>query len=211
MEVPTIKMDREEARRRLEAYRAQLRRSADAEYGAVAAGYEALVEGTPVMQFGPAIRNAPRDEKGRPKLALARADRLQVKLRWSSGPILTFDCTKDFRQSVYVDSLLVRQVNMGANHGMRDPQHRYLLTVQGYALVPLVPPEALAAIGGRTYLREHLVLWEVEEWADQPIRAVPDRDPLLLRPLHGDLCAVVASWDLTDLERAVMAGRAGNG
>lgn len=34
------------------------------------------------------------------------------------------------------------------------------------------------------------------------------KDPYLLRPIHGDLCAVVAAWDLTELERSVMAGRA---
>lgn len=26
-------------------------------------------------------------------------------------------------------------------------------------------------------------------------------------PIHGDLCAVVAAWDLTELERAVMVAR----
>lgn len=36
---------------------------------------------------------------------------------------------------------------------------------------------------------------------------VPPTDPLLLRHLHGDLYAVLAAWDLTPLERAVLAGR----
>ena len=45
-----------------------------------------------------------------------------------------------------------------------------------------------------------LILWEAE-WETVP------RDPLLLRHLAGGLYAVMASWDLTPLERAVLKGR----
>lgn len=203
MNVQTIEMDPAVARERLEAYRGALRRSADAEYEAAVAGYEALAEGTPVIQYGEAIRDAPRDEKGRPMLAVARADRTQVRVSWG-GSVVQFDCTVEFRQSVTVSSLLIVDVQMG-----ETSPAVYWRDTLGFALIPMVPPEALAAIGGRSNLRKHLILWEVEEWADRPIQAVPDRDPLLLRPIHGDLCAVVAAWDLTDLERAVMAGRRG--
>ncbi|MGH3300400.1 MAG: hypothetical protein ACRDOK_01755 [Streptosporangiaceae bacterium] len=36
---------------------------------------------------------------------------------------------------------------------------------------------------------------------------VPPRDPALLRWIRGDLWAVVAQWDLTELERAVLSSR----
>jgi hypothetical protein len=201
MNVETITMDPNEARERLKAYRTSLHRSADAEYEAAAAGYQALAEGTPIIQYERALRDAPRDEKGRPMLAIARADRRQVRVNrpFSWGvPRAEFDCTAGFDRSVTEGSLLRITVP--------TEQHRDLRT--GFALVPMVPPHALSAAGGRSKLSEHLILWEVEEWSDTPIGAVPDRDPYLLRPIHGDLCAVVAEWDLTDLERAVMADRA---
>jgi hypothetical protein len=50
----------------------------------------------------------------------------------------------------------------------------------------------------------------VEQWADTRIGARPDRDPYLLRHLHGDAYAVLAEWDLTPLEQLVMTGRRGN-
>jgi hypothetical protein len=31
-------------------------------------------------------------------------------------------------------------------------------------------------------------------------------DPILLRPIGGDLYAVVAQWDLTEIERTIIAG-----
>lgn len=52
------------------------------------------------------------------------------------------------------------------------------------------------------------ILWEVEVWSDTRLGPQADRDPYLLRYLGGDLWMVLGEWDLTDLERAVMAGRA---
>lgn len=70
--------------------------------------------------------------------------------------------------------------------------------LRGYrALVPLIPPNLRPA---RALVR-YVILFEAE-W-----EPVPPTDPLLLRHLHGDLYAVLAAWDLTPLERAVLAGR----
>ena len=44
------------------------------------------------------------------------------------------------------------------------------------------------------------ILWEVEKW-----ELTPPRDPALLRWIGGDLWEVVATWDLTQLERAVLS------
>jgi hypothetical protein len=49
-----------------------------------------------------------------------------------------------------------------------------------------------------------VILWEVEEWAKAPR---PPGDPILLRPLLGDLYTVEAHWDLTDVERLVLGQR----
>jgi hypothetical protein len=48
------------------------------------------------------------------------------------------------------------------------------------------------------------VLWE----ADWKVHPVPPGDPALLKHIGGDLYAVVAVWDLTPLEQAVLAARA---
>jgi len=63
----------------------------------------------------------------------------------------------------------------------------------GRALVPPMPPavRTLAA-------KDDLILWEAE-WRD-----VVARDPVLLRPFDGDVYELVAAWDLTDLERAIL-------
>ncbi len=65
------------------------------------------------------------------------------------------------------------------------------------AVVPLVP----AALRPRASLTNYDILWDAV-WSPEP-----PRDPLLLRHLAGALYAVVAHWDLSPLERAVLRGR----
>jgi hypothetical protein len=198
MNIQMIQMDRNEAAERLAAYRTSLRRSADDEYAAAVAGYETLAAGTPIVHVTDVIRQAPRDAQGRPLIAIARADRRHLAFSWH-GHQACFD-TRARSDRVPNESLLFLRIRMGDWPG----ESRWL---QGYALVPMVPPHAVAAARGRTNLREHIVMWEVERWADRPIQAQPDRDPLLLRRVHGDLFAVVAQWDLTELERMIMTTR----
>lgn len=72
------------------------------------------------------------------------------------------------------------------------------------AMVPIVPPQHRPAAA--TTLASHLVLWEVENWTwTQP--PLPPGDPALLRHVGGDIYAVLATWDLTELERLVLSGR----
>ncbi len=69
--------------------------------------------------------------------------------------------------------------------------------------MPLIPPHLRPADAYRNY---H-ILWECNEW-----RRVAPSDPLLLKHITGHVYAVVAQWDLTEIERAIMnaALRRGN-
>ena len=68
------------------------------------------------------------------------------------------------------------------------------------AMIPHVPPSLRPAHS----LRNYAILFEVDEWARVPR---PPSDPALLKHLGGDLYAVLAVWDLTPLEQAVLMGR----
>ena len=211
MDVPTLTMPRDEALAKLEAYRESTRRRADAEHAAAVEAYRALADGTPLLSLQDAFRNLVElntespgegfDDKWRPAVAVARADRRQVEFSWSRTT-LTFDAHRYGGRS---SDTLVRRVDVGVECPTERPW-----TTTGYALVPMIPAEVRNAMSGR--VRDHFVLWEVEAWSDRRIRAEPDRDPLLLRPIGDpattDLYAVVAEWDLTEVERFVMRSRA---
>lgn len=72
------------------------------------------------------------------------------------------------------------------------------------AMVPIVPPKHRPA--GASTLGSYLVLWEVDDWVWTKIPQPPG-DPALLRRLGGDIYAVLATWDLTELEKLVLSGR----
>jgi hypothetical protein len=192
MNVPTITMEPKAAQAKLEAYQAYLRRRADEEYQKAAEGYAALATGKPLLNLADAFTTAGLHQDGRPKLAIARADRRQVRMIWRQGAFW-FNALKNPHQSNYSGDLIVIVPFDRPRSGW----------IEGYSLVPMVP----ADVRPPESLKNFFVLWEVEQWADRPLIAIPDRDPCLLRHLAGDLYIVEAEWDLTPLERAIMAGR----
>jgi hypothetical protein len=208
MNVATITMDEEEARAKLDEYRSGLALRDDDEYERLVKAYTALAKGSPLLVLSQVIAKAPRDERLRPRLAIARADRFQVHyLRERNGRQETFSTRRTWRERSL--DTLVRAPEV-AGFTPAYPQSQYGpteqwrdSTIEGYALVPIVPP----AVRGRRALHTHFVLFEVERWADQPIRAQADRDPYLLAKIGEDLYAVVGEWDLTDIERAIMSDR----
>jgi hypothetical protein len=211
MNVPTITMPRDEAQARLDEYYESVSRRADAEHEAAVQAYEALAAGTPLLSLQQAFRRLFEleeatpgtgfDEKHRPRIAVARADRQQVRFRWN-GTRFNFDTSKNWGDYPQ----LIRNVDVG----QQRPRGTNPI---GYALVPMIPADVRNRMSERGLggPRKHFILWDVEAWSDRRIEAEPDRDPLLLLPIGDaattDLYAVVDEWDLTEVERYIMLGR----
>jgi hypothetical protein len=73
-------------------------------------------------------------------------------------------------------------------------------------VAPDVPPRILMLIPKSHTLKPYHVLWEVENqeaWEESR----PPKDPILLKRLTGPFWAVIGTWRLTKLERAVLRGR----
>lgn len=202
MNVPLITMPKDEAAEQLREYRRALHKRADAEYQAVARGLSALANGTPILSLQQAIAAGGFDAKGRPNLAVARADRGQVRMWWERNQA-HFDTS---RGTAGAGPSMRRTVELErpetATHGGSwwGPS--------GYALVPMIPAAVRNSV--RYSPAQCFILFEVEQWSDTPLGVRPDRDPYLLRHLHGDAYAVLAEWDLSEIERLVMAGRRDN-
>lgn len=193
MDTPLIEMPVEDAKMKLDAYRSQLRRRADEEYEAAERGYAALAAGRPLINLTDAFEHAGLGEDHRPKLAIARADRKQVCFRRYPN-LLRFDARKNPNHyNQYITTLII-DVPYTTRTGYGS---------DGYALVPMVPADVRPNVA----MNGCFVLWEVEKWSDSPISAPAPFDPYLLQHIVGDLYAVLAEWDLTELERAIMSGR----
>lgn len=212
MDVHQIEMPREEALEKLQAYKKRLSKmkgralasEIGQEYQAAMEGYKALAAGTALIDLDEIFEACPCDEQGRPMMAIGRADRKQIYMEWEgwSDRIRFIDEANRYSRLAQ-DSLLQRSVLMGRGHGQTD-LNGYRKTLSGYSLIPMIPADVRPA---QCDLSKSLILWEVEKWADQRLRSTPDRDPFLLKPIGGSLYAVIAQWDLTDLERSIMKRR----
>lgn len=210
MELATaVAMDKAEAAQAAARYRGAFRETAEEPYRRIAEGYEALAEGVPLIDLPAAIRAGGADDAGRPRLAVCRANARVcfLDVSWPSSDGLSTVIFRADDPDTRAQANMVRVTELpGLQHFSRWPPVG--------ALVPLVPPEhrprgARGAWRGRLLgLRNYHVLWEVEEagWQPRTVRRRYARDPALLRHVDGDLYAVLAVWEVTELERLVLEG-----
>lgn len=197
MDLTTITIPEEEAKARLAEYEAVVRAERTAEDEAIAAGYRAASRGLSVVMLSEVFAAGGWFPDGLPRLAIARADATECWVRVSGW-------NGERRSVLFADD--ERATNLGALVGrhtvrvsMPAPENVDRGRWRARTIVPLIPPRHRPK---RSRLRTHHVLWEVEAWDP-----TPPRDPALMRHIRGDLWAVVATWDLSPLERAVLSQR----
>lgn len=207
MNLPTIEMDRTEARQKFLDYRRDVRQRHDDEMEEIMRGYKALASGKQLIQLSEvmsragvtAVHTRRYGTIAIPRFAICRADERLCTIELRTDGSATFCGYREEEAMAW-----------GAPH--RSNLRRVLVPRGTFeivtsvsignlnAMVPIVPPH----LKPKSHLRNFHILWEAEWRERRP--AVP-RDPALLRRIGGDLFAVVAIWDLTELERAVLAGR----
>lgn len=181
MQVEQLRVDPEKARELWQKYQSHRvhQTPADAEIAAI---YKRIAQGKTVIRALESIRSAGLGADGCPKLAISRADMPLCYWRPTSNK-----CTFGER---YGRSRSRKTIAMDWP-GLQSPKW------EAEAVVPLIPVH----LRPRRGIENYHILWEAEWTKRYPV------DPYLLRRFGGDAWLVVAAWDLTDVERAVMAGR----
>lgn len=185
MQVATITMEQEKAREAYAQYKQAVRENrANAQDRAIMLGYRALTKGKTLVNIADAIRQGDLDELGRPRLAIGRADWEQSYFRrpWSGSNRLRFSANS---------SPSGREITINIPWWNGPVQ---LSKDIWRAPTPHIPPSIRPAGD----LTKYWILWEAA-WDAVPV------DPWLLQRIDGMLFVVLAAWDLTELERAVLA------
>ena len=226
MDLATVEIPRHDARERAVEYARQAKRERDpraaTELEEIARAYRyAAAEGTPLISLSTTIRAGGtmtrtlvtykgRPEEKRTHYALPRLAIVPADARFAYTNGVREDGYVEFVDRLYPsDNLRRGRIDVDAQLRLEDHQSPAgrLGAWDGRAwgaLVPIVPPRHRPR--RNTALRNYHVLWEVDDW--QWMEAPkPPVDPALLKHLGGDIYAVVATWDLTELERLVLAGR----
>lgn len=190
MNLTTLEITSEEATAGLAEYTERLRSERTREDEAIAMAYRAAKRGHKIIMLPEVIRAGGFFDSGHPRLAIMRADALACWVR------------SDGRSLIYGDEEWCR--NNGALVGEHSVRVRSVRDETKWmdrrgTVVPSIPPRHRPR---RNRLHLFHILWEVEAWD-----LTPPSDPALVRHLRGDAWSVIATWDLTELERAVLSGR----
>lgn len=165
--------------------------------------YNQLKCGRKVIDINKVMKRGGTFDTGEPRLAILRADYDVVYLNYDKDGTVTmkiwndwgFRKTIDFRfRDIFPaldDELCDFRKNWEGKTFRKDYIHRK-------TIAPKIP----ASLRPKGRLSNYWILWEVEEW-----KPVPPIDPYLLRRLTPNMFVVVAGWNLTELERAAIAGR----
>ena len=197
MNLPTIEMKQDEARQAFRDYRQAVRSAktsvVNSEDAQIARAYKALAEGKKIVNLDEAFAQAGYDDVGRPRLAVSRADHQQIVLgqrhNWITGrDVLDFEMGP---------AHLIGNWRQSEGQVFRVPSGPILPPrITMYAIVPNIPP----ALRPPHALVNYHLLWE-PRWL---LRPRPPGDPALLKWLGGPLYAVLATWELTPVEQAVL-------
>lgn len=185
MNVQTITMAKSEAKQHFQDYQQAVRQTNRKEDVALMHGFKALSKGQTLIDVHAAMKFAGLNEKKQPRLAICRADATHCwcNIRssgWAEFVMLdTWRRVRNDQRVVMPDGTFPREAATSGNK-LR-------------AVVPSIPPRLRPKIA---YSNLH-ILWEAE-WESVPT------DPMLLRHLDGALYVVLATWDLTELEKAVL-------
>lgn len=188
MDLQTLGVDRAAAREAFLDYRRAFREEHQEIDGELMRGYKAIAGGRQLISLSATIRAGGADAEGRPKLAIARADEPRVTFTRTQNGAVTF------RPSRLVARASDRVLRLGDG---TLPRGGWVNEDTWVAIMPLIPPKFRPPHNLENY---HL-LWE-PVWTRGTRRA--PGDPALLRRIGGDLFAVLAVWDLSPLERAVL-------
>lgn len=199
MNIETIDVSKDAAKKKLVEYRNSVKEQLTDEDKEIMRGYQAIAKGHEVLHVKNVIRDAGYNEEGLPSLAIARADADWCLFRRAynenhhhvmaitENAIGDHFCTR--QRFAFPSDFFPTKEERNEKGWSRDSK----------AMVPPVP----APLRPKHKLSNYHTLFEAE-WKPEP-----PLDPILLRRIGGDLFVVVAQWNLTDLERAVLSGRFG--
>jgi len=161
--------------------------------------YYNLKQGKKVINIFEACKKAGVNEDGNPRLAISIAGKPSVRFRKQARGSGTFynGVAPWYKPDVQLPSETYAEWK-------RLPPTKYQNgrgSIKSETIetgVPVVPAHLLP----KGKLDRYYVLWEVKDW-----KALPQtKDPFLLKRLSNNLFVVLAEWELTAIEQAVIQG-----
>lgn len=201
MNITTFSDTRKEALSKWREYRTAEKMSGDPIYKELKQVYNQIKTGRKVIDIFKAIKEGGVHQNYRPKLAIAKANNKQVRCRYDQNGDIIY-CNKSRTGWPLAEDVILKDClpkipkEFLPKASWNTSGHDTKFELQ--APVPIIPPKHLPKV----LTDDYYILWEVDQW-----KMIPPTDPWLLRRITKTMFVVLAGWDLTELEKSVMAGR----
>ena len=209
MEVDVLTETREKAEKELkdlkELFKLRGELKTDQIYRNLQRAYGHMKHGGKIIDVHAAISKAGLNDKGNPKVAICRADAKICYIIKDTAGTAIFSGIRPNRWGTHVARKTYGEIKIASDNfewkNRSGTKAQYNSDIHSRICKTIVPmiPAAILIDKVRYALRNYYVLWEVESWD-----LVPPVDPMLLKRLNGTLFCVLATWDLTELERAII-------
>ncbi len=202
MNTPVITMDAEEAKTHYDEYKTLVAGRKEKYLEDLKKTYFHLSKERKILDIFEVFKACGVDERGEPKLAIAPAHAKTIILEKGAVGSATFTAhdrwSKAYKSDVQLPSgtfPVFKEEKDG-----RIPWNGERTSVE--SLVPIVPAHLLP----EGDLKNYYILFEVKEWFEPRKASYAKGDPYLLKRINNNTFAVLAEWDVTDLEVAVLRG-----
>lgn len=158
--------------------------------------YFHLSKGHKVLDIFEVFRRSGLNKKGEPKLAISLADKKRVYFHKERGGAGSFSRREARWSRTKVD---VRLPSNTFSHWEREAGNQRAIERSVIeAKVPIIPAHLVPS--GK--LDNYYILFEVSDWKPMPVY----KDPFLLKRINSNAFIVLAEWDLTPVEQAIIRG-----
>lgn len=214
MNTPVIEMGEAEARELYKDYAEQIKErgeKAEQYLKDLKQTYYHLSQGRKIIDIFEVFKNNSLRDNGDPILGIARADWKKVyfhKERMGAGTFSDIESNWNHSNnpSVALPSTTFKDwalVPLPDDADEWAKNNRDIERARLQVKVPLIPSHILP----NGSLDNYYILFEVEEgaWAEKPVPPV-GADPYLLKRINTNTFVILAEWDITPIEQAIMRG-----
>lgn len=202
-----IEMAEEEAKQEYEKYREVLKGRENEsleQYEEIKKAYRALSKGQKVIDIFEAFKKTGVNSDGEPKLAICRADYKTTTFEKENIGSGTFygeaPNAKWNKENISLPSGTFEDWEHEKDaQGNPKPEWYKIIRQKIKTTIPIIPANLMPT----AKLENYYILWEVKDWHEI---IPPKGDPFLLKRISSNLFSVLAEWDVTEIERAVLRG-----
>jgi hypothetical protein len=206
MNAPTIQISKEKAKKIYKDYLEIVKTRKEKYLQDLKQVYYHLSKGDKILDIYEVFKKAGVNKDGEPKLAIVRADAKKCVFR-----------KKELGSGSFTENFGWRDKEMSASFDINLPTNTFpkwktelrkevfekeatlkIIRPDIQTKTTICPPHLLP----NGELSNYYLLWEVDKWNEVPVA----KDPFLLKRINSNAFIVLAEWDLTEVEQAVIRG-----